>query len=1169
MRLFVSLSLLLVSGIFIYSCSKPSTKASLSDSGKLEILFLGHSSQHHNSAMYAPILTAALSKDGIDFTYTEDVNDLNTDNLNKYDGLIIYANHEKITPEQETALMDFVEKGKGFIPIHSASFCFQNSTKYIALVGGQFQKHKTDTFTARIIKKDHPVVHNLKEFSTWDETYVHTKLATDITVLMERSEGDHHEPWTWVRQQGMGRVFYTAYGHDERTWGNPGFQQLIKEGILWSVGDEAKNRWQKFRKTMPALVYHDEPTIPNYEQKNPAPGFQEPLSPQESAKLIQVPAGFDLELFASEPDIINPIAMDWDERGRLWVVETVDYPNTVLDDDNIGDDRIKICEDTNGDGKADKFTVFADKLNIATSLAFANGGVVVSQAPHFLFLKDTNGDDKADVRTILIDGWGVTDTHAGPSNLKYGYDNQIWGVVGYAGFNGTIAGEKRNFRQAVYRFKPDASSFELMTNTSNNTWGLGFTENNDVFASTANNTHSVFFGIPDKNIKGVQGILQLNGSAKIDGHYAFHPNTDKVRQVDVFGGFTAAAGHSFYTARSYPKAFWNNKVAFVCEPTGHLVHLARIEKKGAGFIEKDGWNLFASADEWVSPVEAKTGPDGAVWVLDWYDFIIQHNPIPTVERGGYPAKNGKGNAYENPLRDKSRGRIWRVVNKAARVDAPVKLSKQEPDRLIEQLGSSNLFWRMTAQRLLVERANTDVLPKLYSLIKDTQLDEFGYNYAAVHALWTIDGLVNVSKDDLAKANITGALRHPSPGVRKAAIQILSSAGWNEEIVIQNGLLNDSDPNTRLAAVVAVADLPPSQQIGKYLHELSIQESIKNDEWLSKAVYVAAVQHKDGFLQAFKDKPESLTEPAKVQSRGKEMTAYNDAAWKTMRLPTYIEDAGLAIDGIIWFRKTIDLPAGAKKATLSLGPVNDSDVTYVNGVMVGGTDRNTGARRVYPIREGLLVPGKNVIAVQVEDIGGKGGIYGRPEEMFLEVDGKKIMIDGEWKYSVSTEMAQPKNAFDDRSIGTLFNETYGTRVAEPVANTPVPSAAETTVITIKVVKNEMKYDVKSFSVVAGKPIEIVFENPDFMQHNLVITRIGKLEVVGNAATKLAADPKGADRNYVPDIPEVLFSTRLVNPQETVRLKFVAPKEPGDYPFVCTFPGHWSIMNGIMKVTAPKP
>ncbi|HEX8041118.1 MAG TPA: ThuA domain-containing protein, partial [Chryseosolibacter sp.] len=194
---------------------------------RIEILFLGHNSEHHNSARYLPILGSALSREGINFTYTDDPEDLNKATLADYDAVMIYANHEKITPAQEEALLDFVEQGKGFIPVHCASFCFQNSPKYISLVGGQFLKHDTATFVATIVNHDHLAIQSVDTFSTWDETYVHDKLTDDRTVLMERVEGDHREPWTWVKEQGKGRVFYTAYGHDERTWNNPGFQKLI------------------------------------------------------------------------------------------------------------------------------------------------------------------------------------------------------------------------------------------------------------------------------------------------------------------------------------------------------------------------------------------------------------------------------------------------------------------------------------------------------------------------------------------------------------------------------------------------------------------------------------------------------------------------------------------------------------------------------------------------------------------------------------------------------------------------------------------------------------------------------------------------------------------------------------------------------------------------------
>ena len=201
----------------------------------VKVLFLGHHSEHHNSAKFEPMLATALAGEKISFDYSEDPADLNAAKLAQYDALMIYANHNTITPDQEKSLLDFVEGGKAFLPIHAASFCFQNSPAYIALVGAQFQKHGTGEFTAEIVKPDHPVMKGLQPFQVWDETYVHTKHNQDRTVLMERVDDAGREPWTWVRTQGKGRVFYTAYGHDERVWGHPMFHKLILNAIRWAV----------------------------------------------------------------------------------------------------------------------------------------------------------------------------------------------------------------------------------------------------------------------------------------------------------------------------------------------------------------------------------------------------------------------------------------------------------------------------------------------------------------------------------------------------------------------------------------------------------------------------------------------------------------------------------------------------------------------------------------------------------------------------------------------------------------------------------------------------------------------------------------------------------------------------------------------------------------------
>ena len=152
---------------------------------------------------------------------------------------MIYANHTKISAEQEKALLEYVESGKGFIPVHCASYCFLNSPKYIELVGAQFRSHETGTFRAEPVKPDHPIMKGYQSFTSWDETYVHTKHnEKDRTVLEVRAEGDLKEPWTWVRTQGKGRVFYTAWGHDQRTWGHPGFHNLLERGVRWACGQD-------------------------------------------------------------------------------------------------------------------------------------------------------------------------------------------------------------------------------------------------------------------------------------------------------------------------------------------------------------------------------------------------------------------------------------------------------------------------------------------------------------------------------------------------------------------------------------------------------------------------------------------------------------------------------------------------------------------------------------------------------------------------------------------------------------------------------------------------------------------------------------------------------------------------------------------------------------------
>jgi uncharacterized protein len=864
-----------------FCCSNAALAA---DAKPIRILFLGDNG-HHRPADRFKQLRPVLAKRGIELTYSDKVADLNPKTLAKYDGLLIYANTTRISPSQEKALLDFVENGKGLIPLHCASYCFLNSPKYVALVGAQFRRHGTGTFGTTIAAPQHPIMRGFGGFRSWDETYVHTKHNTkDRTVLEYRVDRSGKEPWTWVRTQGKGRVFYTAWGHDQRTWGNPGFQNLVERGIRWAVGKDpgvvpAFAEEQPFPvpemttlpKNLKPFEYIDVgKKIPNYlpgrrwgTQGEALSKMQKPLPASESIKHIVTPRGFKVELFASEPLIGGkPICMNWDERGRLWICETVDYPNN-LQPPGQGRDRIRILEDTDGDGKADKSTVFAEKLSIPTSLMFHRGGVIVFNGTQTIYLKDTNGDDKADVRRVLFGRWNERDTHGGPSNMQYGLDNWIYAMQGYNDSRLAVGGESHRFRQGFFRFKmasdPDAASvrvasLEFLRSTDNNTWGLGISEEGIVFGSTANRDPSVYMPIPNRYYESVRGWTPSLMLRTIADTYLFKPITEKIRQVDQHGGYTAGAGHALYTARTYPREYWN-RTAFVNGPTGHLVGTFVLSRDGSDFHSTSPCNLFASDDEWTAPIMSEVGPDGNVWVIDWYNYIVQHNPTP---RG---FRTGKGSAYETDLRDKKHGRIYRVVYKGSgKEDGGVRVAKpahgkrftlkdSSPATLVATLQHPNMFWRKHAQRLLVERGKTDVVAALLKLATDPGVDEIGLNAGATHALWTLHGLgvLNGKYPQVTKAAYA-ALKHRSAGVRRNAVQVLPRNAASVDAVLAADLINDPDPQVRLMSLLALADQPPTSKAGAAIVAALNDPANANDRWIPDAATSAAANNAGSFLR---------------------------------------------------------------------------------------------------------------------------------------------------------------------------------------------------------------------------------------------------------------------------------------------------------------------------------
>ena len=1135
------------------------------DARRLEVLFFGAPTRNHpghDPVTRYRVLKKHLGDDGINLTYIEDPAEaLAPSTLAHFDAVLMYGNWAQRGPmpaEQEKALVEFVEAGGGFLPIHCASACYGKSEAFVKLVGGVFKSHGGEEFSPETTNRDHEITKGYEGFTAWDETYVHEKHGTDRTILQERDG----EPWTWIRTQGRGRVFYTASGHDHRVWDQTSFHDLLRRAIYWSVGDDTRAKLTALELPDPALI---DVQLPGYIKRKLVTKLPGPLSPAESIKLAQVPPGFELSLFAAEPEIVNPICIAWDERGRAFVVETIDYPNN-LQAGNVGADRIKICEDTDGDGRADKFTVFADKLSIPTTMVFANGGVICTNGSDVLFLKDTDGDDKADMREVLFTGIRTGDTHAGTSNFRYGADNWIWATTGYSGFGGEVGGVRHGFGSGVFRFKPDGSAMEFLQSTTNNTWGLGFSEEFDIHGSTANANPSFYLSFPRRFYE--QAGLSQPRTPRADDNPLFFPSSTDIRQVDAHHRYTAGAGHAFYTARRFPERYWNT-IAFICAPTGKLVGQWVRRAKGAGFeLRQDPNNIYNSADAWSGPVCAEVGPDGALWICDWYNLVIQHNPTPNKGSSGLDAQRGKGNAYVTPHRDKQHGRIYRVYPKGS-----------PDDSFKADFASPNMFWRLEAQRAAVEKGHP--VKKVVNL----------------HHFYAKEGNGSLDLETIKEALSSG-----DPGLKRAALRKAPLDDTLARMFIVDGKISVGEPRVLLDLLLAFSGLGNSDVVGEALVNLITQDSgsIMNDPVLHDAFQVAARRHGGGFVKAALssirpgkakgpkdilpngniekvrgDRPEGWGPRFYGGSRNGSYTVVKEGRNRTMCLKVSSDqrsDSG--------WGTTLKVKRNTR---YRLGGWIKTEQVTGSGSMfnVHGFGHRTKAVRGTTgwTEYSVDFDSGNTTEITVHALfGGYGGQTGTAwyDDIYLQETGESGL--GGTVLSIASHFGKHASPSAKEHLVKILTaradkgDEFARALRQSVEaqspdqrNREVDEQPPSLVVQLKSVKEQMVFDRNEFSVPAGKRVRIVFENTDSMPHNIVIGKPGSLTRMGHEADRMLQDhPAAVKRGYVPDIPEVIAATALVFPGETEALDFTAPEKTGEYDFVCTFPGHWRIMKGVMTV-----
>jgi putative membrane-bound dehydrogenase-like protein len=784
----------------------------------INVLFIGDRGFHQPvdrlSDVYGELVRAGVAVD-----YEDDLDVINLAVLRQYDTVVMYANqaqHAEVPFDFMRAITRYVRGGGGFVGLHCTSGCFAQSEAWLKFIGARFESHGGEVFKQQLVG-EHPLLKGWQNFEAWDETYVQTHVEDDRTILSMRGD----EPWSWVRNVGNGRLFYSASGHDARVWTTPGFFDMLLRAIVYTAGDDAQLR------KYPQFEYVAEEWVPNYEQRDPQDLMQVASTPQQALDSLVVPAGMHAELFACEPMVINPIALAFDEAGRCWVVESPGYPAT-----RDGGDSVSILEDTDGDGLADKKTVFADGLNLPTSVLKVDGGVLVTQAPELLFLKDTDGDDVCDERQVLLTGFGVWDTHAGPANLHWGPDNYVWGTVGYSGYKSDAG----TFGSGLWRWKPGLEHPEFMAQFTNNTWGLDFTSKGEIWGSTANNAPSFFVGLPN-----ARRALPVFDSARV------HPALAKTRQGDFFGNFTAATSHTFATGDQFPE-WWNETSAFVCEPTTHSISRLESYVSGSGYRTRDGFNVAVSVDDWFCPVQVEVGPDGALWIADFSQFVILHN-LPGNPELGLPSVDfDEGNAHLTPLRDKLHGRIFRVVRNGEPAQSEFDLSSANADELLKAFDSKNKFWRVTARRLLIEQDLRGATGILNSMVR--KFSDRGDNglVIALEALRTLAGFDSFNHPNgQAFDTIKETLMSQSVLFGEVALDVMPRNEKYAKLLADTDLIIAEAGNLQRHALQAAAEMPSSYAIANDLLEAAMKLD-RADVWLSDALRLAIKAHSGPFAE---------------------------------------------------------------------------------------------------------------------------------------------------------------------------------------------------------------------------------------------------------------------------------------------------------------------------------
>lgn len=573
--------------------------------------------------------------------------------------------------------------------------------------------------------------------------------------------------------------------------------------------------------------------------------FTKAASPHDALERMQVADGFEVSLVASEPEVRQPVSVTFDERGRLWVIQYLQYPTPAglkpVRVDNFlrttydrrpeppphgpkGVDRITICELSEDRKRAVKFKDFVTGLNLCTGMIHGHGGLFVMQAPYLLFYPDRNRDDVPDRDPeVLLTGFGMEDSHAFANSLTWGPDGWLYGAQG-----STVTANIRGieFQQGIWRYHPLTKEFELFAEGGGNTWGLDFDERGEILAGT---------NFDEKMLHQVQGAYYLKNFGK---HGALHnPHTYGYFGHVPYSGYRGphlSSGGIVYQGNAFPASFTGAYI--FANVLDHAVYWASLTPQGSSFTAAFGGALLKTDDVLFRPVDCEPGPDGAVYVADWCDKRATHlDPLDTWDR--------------------SNGRIYRIQSRNPNALGPATpkpgqpgfdLQKLSSHQLVDLLAEPNDWFARKARLLLAERRDASVLPRLRQQIRENENP-----HLALQSLWAL--YVSGGFDENIATDFLG---HSNENIRAWTVRLVSDAR-KVSTATQTALVGvartDASPIVRSQLACSAKRLPGEDALPIITELLGRDEDV-NDPHIPMLIWWAledkAVTHRDQVLRIF-------------------------------------------------------------------------------------------------------------------------------------------------------------------------------------------------------------------------------------------------------------------------------------------------------------------------------